>query len=236
VDFLHELARTVGPTGEAALRVRRVGRNAVEELIVNGAFAMDSFDTVTERELAQLAIAAGAGRVLVGGLGLGYTTAELLRLGAVSVDVVELEPALVGWAHRGLTATLAAVSADPRVRLHVGDIATVLLGKAEPSGTWDAILLDVDNGPDFLIHESNAGLYTPRLLRAAYERLRPGGLLAIWCQSRVPELNRLCRSLPGTATERTFGVRRGDRDLEYVIYTVTSPAARPVDGSARMTP
>ena len=214
------LGRGVTPRGEVVLR----RRGDVEELVVNGTFAMDDTETHSERELGR--IAAGAHRVLVGGLGLGHTATAVLdeadRLGLpVQVDVVELEGDLVTWAKQGRTATLARVAADPRVRLHVGDVATALAGlRRGPTGPWDAILLDVDNGPDFLIHAANEVLYAEPGLRAAYEQLAPGGVLAIWCQAPSPPLLAALRRVDPSAEETRHTVQRAGRRLTYAIDTV----------------
>ncbi len=238
METLHTLARHEGPRGEVVLRRREGGGPAVTELIVNGIFAMDSAETFTEQQLAEVAL---TGRrpepaVLVGGLGLGYTAAALLARGTGRLDVVEIEGCLVEWAYAGLTPTLAAIAADPRVRLHTGDVAAVLTGHGGPPGPWDAIVLDVDNGPPgrgpasgpaapnarhFLIHDANADLYASPGLAAAYARLTRGGILAIWCQGAAPELAAALRGLSATAAGRTYERRRQGRDLAYVIYTVT---------------
>ena len=219
------LGRAATPRGEVVLRRRA----DVEELVVNGAFAMDGTETQSEHELGRLA--GGAPRVLVGGLGLGHTVAAVLdeadRLGLpVDVDVVELEAALVTWAQEGRTATLARVAADPRVRLHVGDVASVLAGLVgDPSGPWDAILLDVDNGPDFLIHAANDALYDEPGLRDAYARLAPGGILAIWCQAPSARLLASLQRLDGSARETRLTVAREGRTFTYAIETVRRPRA-----------
>ncbi len=223
MDTVETLARHEGPRGEVALRRRTSPEGTVEELVVNGAFAMDSTETATEVELGALARRRGAARVLVGGLGLGYTAAEVLAGTVAVLDVVELEECLLDWARQGLTPTWAALVADPRVRLHAGDVAAVLQGTQAPLGPWDAILLDVDNGPDFLLYETNAGLYTPDLLRAAYDRLASGGVLAVWCQGPTADLYAALAALPGSVTEHLLPVRRGTRDLTYAIYTLTRP-------------
>ena len=249
METLDTLARHLGPRGEVALRRRRGTDTDVEELIVNGVFAMDSTDTWTERKLAEIAltgphralpgvVACAAGvqggrppcsaqrRVLVGGLGLGYTAAELLAADVEHLDVVEIEDCLVEWAHAGLTPTLASVAADSRVSLYAGDVATVLTGRrADLTGPWDAILLDVDNGPDFLIHRTNAGLYTPTMLAAAYDRLADGGTLAIWCQGPAPGLLTGLRRLSPSAQPHPLTRVREGRTLAYVIYTVTRAEA-----------
>lgn len=214
------LARTSAAGRELVLRQRGTGIDTVHELIVNGAFAMDSAETSTERALARLGYPRGraGGRLLVGGLGLGYTALEALQLPVRHIDVVELEPALVEWAQQGVTPTLAEVAADPRVTLVVGDIAATLT--TTTGALWDAILLDVDNGPDFLIHDSNASLYTAELLTAAYERLTRGGRLAIWCQGPSPALLAMLEYVGDSAREHLIEVTRGERRITYAICTV----------------
>lgn len=225
VEHLVTVGRSATSRGEVVLR----RRGGTEELIVNGTFAMDSTDTHSERELGRLA--GGAQRVLVGGLGLGHTVAAVLdeadRLScAVRLDVVELEPALVAWAHEGRTAALARAATDLRVRLHTGDVATVLAGRrAGLDGPWDAILLDVDNGPDFLIHAQNGALYAEPGLRDAYARLAPGGVLAIWCQAPSTPLLAALRRVDPSADETRHEVRREGRTFTYAVDTVRRPPA-----------
>ena len=107
------------PRGEVVLRRRDGPAGPVHELVVNGVFAMDSTETSSERDLAAFArVPTGRPtRVLVGGLGLGYTAAEVLAdpaVGCGRLDVVELEPHLLAWARAGLTPVLARVAEDPR--------------------------------------------------------------------------------------------------------------------------
>jgi len=220
------LGRADGRDGEVLLRRREGAHGPVHELVVNGVFAMDSTETTSERELARFARMSDgrAPRVLVGGLGLGYTAAEVLAdpaVGATLVDVVELEPHLVEWARAGLTPELDRVAQDPRSRLHVADVTTVLQGAAGPAGPWDAILLDVDNGPDFLIHGTNADLYTRETLEAAYGRLSEGGVLALWCQGPAPLLLDTLRAIAPSTGEHHYIVQRGHRTLGYAIYILT---------------
>lgn len=223
-DEVVTLGRAGGSRGEVVLRRRTTGGGSVDELIVNGAFAMDSSEVSTERALARM-VARPDATVLVGGLGLGFTVAELLRHPVARVEVVELEECLIGWAADGLTDTLGAVAADPRVTMHLADVADALLGRDVdvPEAGWDAILLDVDNGPDFLIHEANARIYRADLLRVAADGLAPGGTLAVWCQGPAPGLAATLRSLGGDVDERLVEVVRDGRALAYAIYSLTRP-------------
>jgi spermidine synthase len=234
VESAPTISRGGSARGEVVLQRRQTATGRVDELIINGAFAMDSADTVSERALGRLA--SGACRVLLGGLGLGYTAAEVLGHPVEQLDIIELEGCLVRWAQDGRTDVLHGVATDPRVRLYAGDIASVLKGPSTspglggPIGPWDAILLDVDNGPDFLIHPQNAPLYEPQLLTAAYEQLRPGGLLAIWCQGEAPLLESTLSGLGRAVKAHRIEVQRGERQLRYLIYALrraTSGTAAP---------
>jgi spermidine synthase len=136
----------------------------------------------SEEALAALALAR-LGRapraVLLGGLGLGFTLRAVLdRLpDDARAIVVELVPALAEW-NRGPVAGLAGRPLDdPRVRLQTGDV----LGRiAEAERAWDAILLDVDNGPSALAHQANSRLYGAKGLRACHRALKQGGVVAVW--------------------------------------------------------
>jgi spermidine synthase len=118
-------------------------------------------------------------RVLIGGLGMGFTLrAALAELGPeAQVTVAELVPAVVAWARGPLARIFAGCLDDPRVTIHQGDVAA-LIGASRQA--WDAILLDVDNGPDGLTIEANDGLYDQRGLGAARAGLAKGGVLAVW--------------------------------------------------------
>lgn len=231
---MEELGRAAGAHGEVLLR-RRTGTDGGThlELVVDGVFAMDDVDTSTERLLATEALDRVAGdrlRVLVGGLGLGWTAAAALADPRVAaVDVVELQPALVGWAARGLLPSLAGLS-DRRLRMRTGDVAAAL--SAAPT-QWDAVLLDVDNGPGFLVHESNAALYEPAGLRAALDAVRPGGVLAVWSSDPAPELVARLAGLPGAAGAEQLlqSVARDGRRYEYAVVLARRSGQR-ADGSA----
>ena len=215
------LAREDTPDGEVALR----RRGEVLELVVDGAFAMDTVDVSTERLLAQRALARRPApvRVLVGGLGLGVTTRAVLADPRVElVDVVELAGPLVRWAREGLVPELAGLE-PARCRVHEGDVAAVLGAASVPSGPWDVVLLDVDNGPGFLVHATNAGLYEAPGLGAARAALAPGGVLVVWSSHVAPSLLAAMRSVAGDGDlvdEELLPVSREGRSLEYALYTL----------------
>ncbi len=204
------LVRADTPAGEIVLR----RRGAVVELIINGVFAMDSVEVASELALAD---AAGSppGRVLVGGLGLGYTTARLLDAGAELVRVVELAEPLLTWARACITEQLGRIASDPRVELVPGDIADAVTS-AEPG--WDAILLDVDNGPSFLIHDHNDRLYTEAFLSRCLTLLNPGGRLVIWCETASPALEITLNRVAATTDLLSVPVSRDGHDFDYALY------------------
>lgn len=204
--------------GEVVLR----RRGDVLELVINGVFAIDSVEVTSEYALAD---AAGdpPGRVLVGGLGLGFTAARLLDRGAAAIRVVELAQPLVEWARAGVTDQLRRLSAEPRVELVVGDIAEEL---RTVSPGWDAILLDVDNGPSFLIHDHNQQVYSEQLLAQALLLLNSGGALVIWCETASPDLEVTLRRIAAEVAAITVPVSREGREFEYALYRVTAPTQR----------
>jgi spermidine synthase len=191
------------------------------ELRVNGVYVMDTTSTATEEALAELALAAvdSPRRVLLGGLGLGFTARALLRhRGVERLVIAELEPALVGWLRDGLI-PCSDIAADPRARPVVGDVRDVV--RAEAPGTVDAIVLDVDNGPGNLVHAANAGLYEAEFLRLCADRLRPGGVVAVWASTPSPELDPMLTETVGGCVAHRLPVRLGARADEYLVYVAT---------------
>lgn len=191
-------------------------RDGVTELIVNGVFAMDSAEVSSELALADACLPAR--RVLVGGLGLGYTAARLLDGGVQHIRVVELSAALVATARAGATEQLGRLASNPRVELVVGDIADAV------TPGWDAIALDVDNGPSFLIHDHNAALYNASFLARCLAALNPSGKLLVWCESPSPDLEVELRRLARDVRVIVVPVFRGERSFNYAIYVASSQA------------
>jgi spermidine synthase len=223
-----EIARAETERGELVLRERRdETAPATIELRANGVFVMDTLETSTEQTLAEAALAqvADPRAVVVGGLGLGFTMHAVLADSRVEkVAVVEIEQALVDWMRDGTIPHGPAMLADERVTIVVADIA-VALSEAAPA-SYDLVLLDVDNGPGYLVHEANAALYREPFLRTARALLRPGGALAIWSAAEEPDLVTTLDRVFDSAEGRRHDVLLQDRDEHYWLYVarVTSGA------------
>lgn len=219
-----EVARAVSERGEVVLRERHDpepgdGAPATLELRVNGVFVMDTRETTTERELARAALARSDSprTVLVGGLGLGFTLHELLADPRVErVVVVELEDALVRWMRDGTIPHGPAYLADARVHVQVADIRTAV-AEATPGG-YDLALLDVDNGPGFLVHDGNAEVYEEAFLRAVAGLLRPGGTVVVWSADRSEMLRARLADVFGDAEEQPHEVTLQGRAERYWLY------------------
>jgi spermidine synthase len=214
-----EIARAESPRGEIVLRERRDENTpTVLELRVNGVFVMDTLETTSERALAHAALELvdRPAHVLVGGLGLGFTLHEVLADPRVeSCTVVEIEDAVVDWMRDGTIAHGPKFLADERVSLVVADVAVALQESSESA--YDLVLLDVDNGPDYLVHDANEALYKEPFLDAAHRATAQ--VLAIWSAAEAPQLQAAMDAVFGNATGTSYAVRLGDRDEHYWLYS-----------------
>ena len=221
-----EIARAESERGELVLRERRhEGAATALELRVNGVFVMDTLETSTERALASAAleVVENPRAVVVGGLGLGFTMHEVLADSRVEVcAVVEIEQSLVDWMRDGTIPHGPSLLADERVVVVVADIA-VALAEARPA-SYDLVLLDVDNGPGFLVHEANATLYTSEFLATARAALRPGGALVVWSADAAPDLEAALHEVFGDVETRPHEVLLQDREEEYWSYVARVPS------------
>ncbi|OIK27700.1 spermidine synthase [Streptomyces malaysiense] len=210
------LDRRKGPYGEVVLR----RHGALLQIIANGCFLMDTSDGRSERLLVDAAYGALDGRpapaVLIGGLGVGFSLAHAShdpRWGRITV--VEREPAVVDWHRAGpLSGLTRAALADPRTRIVRDDLVRYV---NETSDTFDALCLDIDNGPGWTVTEDNASLYSPAGLTACARVLRPGGVLAVWSAQPSPEFE---------GTLRNAGFRR--------VRTEEVPVARGVPDAVHL--
>jgi spermidine synthase len=203
------------PRGELVLR--RDGEH--HEIISNGMFLMDTRDGRSERELVRAAVHGPGERVLLGGLGVGFSLAEALALDPAAVTVVEVEPAVVRWNrdHLGGAGRLD----DPRVAVVLDDLAAFLAGDRHE---YDAICLDVDNGPEWTVTVDNTALYGDPGLSAVDRRLAPGGRLAVWSAHRAPAFEARLRRRYRMVETREIPVARGEPD---VVWVASGPVRNP---------
>ncbi len=173
------LGETQAPDG-TLIALTRQDREFI--ILAGGKPLMSSRMHGSEQALATFgcrSVPAEAARILVGGLGMGFTlraTLDILPPGA-SVVIAELIPAVIEWNHGPLGPLADHPLRDPRVRIALGDVAATIRAA---TGAFDAILLDVDNGPDAFTATGNASLYHDPGLASAFAALRPGGTLAVW--------------------------------------------------------
>lgn len=213
VNHPRTIGRSSSERGEIHLRRRDDG---ALELRVNGVFVMDDQETRSEELLATAALEAqdAPGHLLVGGLGLGFTVRALLADERVQrVLVAEIEPDLVQWMRQGL---LPSVLDDPRVEVRVGDVRDVV--SDQPDGSLDGILLDVDNGPDFLVYGGNAAIYRPDFLRDCRRKLRPGGTLTVWSSSDSEGLAGALRDAFADCVVKPVPIDLQGRAETYYVY------------------
>ncbi|CAL9557799.1 spermidine synthase [Streptomyces sp. enrichment culture] len=184
-DTPEVLDRREGPHGEVVLR--RHGN--LLQIIANGCFLMDTSDGRSERLLVDAALAALDDResphVLVGGLGVGFSLAHAAanpRWGRITV--VEREPAVIDWHRNGPLAQISRKALRDS-RTHIVE-ADLLAHVNETYATYDALCLDIDNGPDWTVSDDNQSLYSPTGLASCTRALRPGGVLAVWSAQPSP--------------------------------------------------
>lgn len=191
------------------------------ELRVNGVFVMDDVETSSERLLARAVVDLGASEVLVGGLGLGFTARELLAAPSVQrVVVAELHGEIVAWMRDG-TVPGADLLADPRLDIVVDDVRAVVA--AQPPASLDAIVLDVDNGPDFLVHDENAAVYERGFVDVCADRLRPDGHLAIWSMADSAAVRAVLAERFAAVTATAVPVDLQGRDETYWVLAGSDP-------------
>ncbi|MEU5655491.1 spermidine synthase [Streptomyces sp. NPDC047737] len=211
------LDRRDGPFGEVVLRER--GEDF--EIIANGCFLMDTSDGRSERLLVDAALdALPAGRadpsVLIGGLGVGFSLAHAAaepRWGRITV--VEREEAIVDWHLEGPLGRISrAALADPRTVILRTDLVAHLRTATE---RYDALCLDIDNGPDWTVTEGNGSLYSATGLATCRARLKPGGVLAVWSAQPSEDFGESLRNagFRAVSTEEV-AVARGVPDVVHL--------------------
>jgi spermidine synthase len=170
-------------------------------------------------------------RMLIGGLGMGFTLrAALAVLGSkAEVVVAELVPSVVAWARGEMAEMFGESLTDPRVTIREEDVSRII---RSARAAYDTILLDVDNGPEGLTRESNDALYDLKGLTAARVALRPGGVLAVWSSGPDPRFTQRLRKAGFDVNEvpvRANGPRGGAR---HVIWIAVRPDSETSDVSS----
>jgi spermidine synthase len=212
-----ELGRAkVAGTSELVLRQR----DDTFVIRVDGQELMSSRLYGSEKKLAEIGCAGltGAGvRVLIGGLGLGYTLRAALDTVGPKAEVViaEISPAVVEWNRTYLGHLASRPLDDPRVTLFVGDVGAAI---REAPGKFNAILLDVDNSAEALCLPSNDSLYTKAGLIATGRALRPHGVYGVWTSERTPSFERRLRGVGFQVEVHDVRARAAKAGLMHAIY------------------
>ena len=215
-DIPEVLDRREGPHGEVVLR----RHGGLLQIIANGCFLMDTSDGRSERLLVDAALGALDGRrdpeLLIGGLGVGFSLAHAAadpRPGRIAV--VERERAIIDWHLDGPLSDFSAPAlADPRTEILETDLVAYV---HETSDTYDALCLDIDNGPGWTVTEGNDSLYSPAGLTGCAGVLRPGGVLAVWSAQPSPEFEEtLCNAGFQQVRTEEIPVARGVPDVVHL--------------------
>jgi spermidine synthase len=193
---------------------------------------MSSRMSGSEEALASMSCERIAGhaqpQLLIGGYGMGFTLRT--ALGALPADAVvtvcELVPEIIDWARGPMQALAAGCLDDPRVRLVVGDVGTLI---AKSPGAFDAILLDVDNGPDGLVRAGNDRIYSEAGLKAAKAALKPEGVLAVWSAARDAAFARRLKRAHFAVDEVEVRARSSGKGARHIIWFAVPRSAAAIE-------
>ncbi|MEN3149852.1 hypothetical protein ABCW43_21360 [Neorhizobium sp. IRAMC:178] len=217
-----QLDRATIPGEGGELRLKQ--RGSEFSIMLGSTELMNSRLSGSEEALATLSCERIAGRknahMLIGGLGMGFTLRAALGVlpDDARVTVAELVPAVVDWARGPMAAFHKGTLDDPRVDIHVGDVGALIRSR---NAAYDAILLDVDNGPDGLTRASNDSLYSHAGLRFAKAALRHNGVLAVWSSAPDAAFTRRLRDV-GFAAEEIYVRANGKRGGRHVLWMATN--------------
>jgi spermidine synthase len=212
------------PGADAELRLMR--RGAEFSMMLGQNELMNSRLSGSEEALATLACrrieAVKRPNLLIGGLGMGFTLrAALAVLGPdARITVAELVPAVIAWARGPMASIFAESLDDPRASILNADVIEVIQSHAS---AFDAILLDVDNGPEGLIRKANDALYNPKGLKAVHRALRPGGVLAVWSSGPHPLFSKRLRDAGLDVDEVAVRATTKRRGARHIIWFATKP-------------
>jgi spermidine synthase len=244
--YFEELDYRPTSIGALILRRRRELSLGVDvfEIKLGEEFLMSSLFTASETALARLGLAELSGGdldVVVGGLGLGYTAQAVLEHKAVkSLIIVEALDAVIDWHQQGLLPLGPALTSDPRSRFVHGDFFAMAASKAgfdpdSPARQFDAILVDIDHSPEFLLNPQNAAFYQPAGLKRLAAHLHPGGIFGLWSND-LPDKSftaRLVEVFGEARAERvTFHNPLQNRDFTQTVYLARTAVGSGNDSAA----
>ena len=214
-----ELIDTAEVPGGEQLRLYRRGGDYM--IVLDRNELMNSRMSGSEEALAVMSCARlrkpETAQLLIGGYGMGFTLrAALAALGPdAKIIVAELVPEIIDWARGPMAGLAAGCLDDPRVDLVIGDVAAAI---AAGRDCYDAILLDVDNGPDGLVRQANDGIYSASGLASAKAALRLGGVLAIWSAAPDAQFTRRLTAAGFAVDEVTVRARSNGKGARHVIW------------------
>ena len=217
-----ELLGTAAVPGGQELRLYRRGGDFM--IVLDRNELMSSRMSGSEKALALMTLERLGKRaglhMLIGGYGMGFTLrAALAEMDArAQITLAELVPEIIEWARGPMVDLAAGCLDDPRVRLVMDDVAHVI---AAGHGSYDAILLDVDNGPDGLTADANDRLYTNAGLSSAMRALKPGGILAIWSAGSDAAFTRRLQNAGFAVEEVAVKARDNGTGPRHVIWFAT---------------
>ena len=220
---IRELIDTARIPGGDELRLYRRGDDFI--IAIGGNELMNSRMSGSEEALAVMSCdrlrEPETARLLIGGYGMGFTLrAALAALGPdAKIIVAELVPEIIDWARGPMAGLAAGCLDDPRAELVIDDVAAAI---AAGRGRYDAIMLDVDNGPDGLVRDANDGLYSAAGLASAKAALRPGGILAIWSAAPDARFARRLRTAGFAVEEVAVRARASGKGARQVIWFARS--------------
>jgi spermidine synthase len=212
------------PGADVELRLMR--RGAELSMMLGQNELMNSRLSGSEEALATLACrqieAVKAPHLLIGGLGMGFTLrAALAVLGSEArIVVAELVPAVIAWARGPMQDIFGESLEDPRADIRQADVIEVIRSQAK---AFDAILLDVDNGPEGLIRKANDALYDTKGLQAIHRALRPAGVLAVWSSGPNPKFTKRLRDAGFAVNEVAVRATTKRSGARHVIWFATKP-------------
>lgn len=215
-----ELATATAPQGDTLRLFRRGDEYSIR--LEGGNELMNSRLGGSEEALASLALARVAGfpapRILIGGLGMGFTlrASQAIAPPEARLVVSEIVPELIDWASQHMSSVFGACLSDPRVEIRTGDVGAEI---AAADRAYDAILLDVDNGPDGLTRAGNDALYSNTGLQRTRRALRIGGVLSVWSAAPDASFTRRLSRCGFEVQETSVRAGRAARGPKHVIWT-----------------